>query len=109
MVALMGNHQFNITVGTRFAITRVFAKNLQGLIFDQSESNMETGMSESLRGKIGSILAMMGLCLFLASAGILLVPVLASLFVVLLLLDGGLILLGLGAVVVAEVRDRFDF
>jgi hypothetical protein len=66
-------------------------------------------MLESLRGKISAILAVMGLCFFLVSAGILFVPVLASLFVVLLLLDGGLMLLALGAVVVAEVRDRFDF
>jgi len=73
------------------------------------EKNMGKVMLESLRGKIGTILAVMGLCFFLASAGILFVPVLASLFVVLLLLDGGLMLFALGAVVVAAVRDRFDF
>ncbi|HEX9240672.1 MAG TPA: hypothetical protein VF910_08495 [Candidatus Bathyarchaeia archaeon] len=65
-------------------------------------------MSEILREKIGTILAIMGLSLFFASMGIVFVPILASLFVVLLVLDGGLMFLALGAVVVAEMRERFD-
>jgi len=65
-------------------------------------------MSEILREKIGTILAIMGLSLFFASMGIVFVPILASLFVVLSVLDGGLMFLALGAVVVAEMRERFD-
>ena len=47
-------------------------------------------MSEFVREKIGTILAIMGLGLFFASMGIVFVPILASLFVVLLMLDGGI-------------------
>jgi uncharacterized membrane protein len=65
-------------------------------------------MSEFLREKIGTILAIMGLGLFFASMGIMFVPILASLFVVLLMLDGGLMFLALGAVLVTEVRERLD-
>ena len=65
-------------------------------------------MLETLREKIGTILAVMGLGLFFVSMGIVFVPILASLFVVMLMLDGGLMFLALEAVVVAEVRERFD-
>ncbi len=65
-------------------------------------------MLETLREKIGTILAVMGLGLFFASMGIVFVPILASLFVVMLMLDGGLMFLALVAVVVAVVRERFD-
>jgi len=69
---------------------------------------MKKIMLETLREKIGTILAVMGLGLFFAIMGIVFVPILASLFVVMLMLDGGLMFLALGAVVVAEVRERFD-
>ncbi len=69
---------------------------------------MKKIMLETLREKIGTILAVMGLGLFFASMGIVFVPILASLFVVMLMLDGGLMFLALVAVVVAVVRERFD-
>jgi len=50
----------------------------------------------------------MGLGLFFANLGIMFVPILASLFVVMLMLDGGLMFLAIGAVVVSELRERFD-
>jgi hypothetical protein len=62
---------------------------------------------ETLRRKIGTILAIMGLGLLLANLGVLFVPILASLFLVMLMLDGGLMFLAIGAVVVSEVRERF--
>jgi len=65
-------------------------------------------MLEILRQKIGTILAIMGLGLFFASTGIMFVPILTSLFVVILMIDGGLMFLALGAAVFAEVRERFD-
>jgi hypothetical protein len=64
-------------------------------------------MLEILREKIGTILAIMGLGLFFAGTGIMFVPILASLFLVILMIDGGLMFLALGAVVLAQVRERF--
>ena len=69
---------------------------------------MEKIVLKILRKKIGTILAIMGLGLFFASMGIIFVPILASLFVVMLMLDGGLMFLAIGAVVVSELRERFD-
>ncbi len=69
---------------------------------------MEKIALKILRKKIGTILAIMGLGLFFANLGIMFVPILASLFVVMLMLDGGLMFLAIGAVVVSELRERFD-
>jgi len=69
---------------------------------------MEKIALKILRKKIGTILAIMGLGLFFASMGIIFVPILASLFVVMLMLEGGVMFLAIGAVVVSELRERFD-
>jgi len=69
---------------------------------------MEKIVLKILRKKIGTILAIMGLGLFFASMGIIFVPILASLFVVMLMLEGGVMFLAIGAVVVSELRERFD-
>jgi len=50
---------------------------------------MEKIVFKILRRKIGAILAIMGLGLFFGNLGIMFVPTLASLFVVMLMLDGG--------------------